>query len=77
METTISKWGNSLGVRIPAALAKQLGYKDGFSLRMKVENRKLVIEPARQSLKELVDQITPDNTHRLVDFGTPAGREVW
>jgi len=42
---------------------------------------KLVIEPVRNeavfSLAELVEDITSDNQHALVDWGKPEGKETW
>jgi antitoxin component of MazEF toxin-antitoxin module len=29
METIVKKWGNSLGIRIPNAIARELSLKDG------------------------------------------------
>lgn len=29
MDTTVSKWGNSLGIRIPAAIVQSSGISDG------------------------------------------------
>ncbi len=34
LDLNISRWGNSLAVRLPAALARQLGVGEGDSLRM-------------------------------------------
>jgi len=34
MEAKIQKWGNSLGLRIPAAIAKDLSLKHGYRSRL-------------------------------------------
>lgn len=77
---TISKWGNSLAVRIPAAFAETVGLEEGTVVDLKVRAGRLIVIPAeslRYDLQQLVDQITPKNSHRLVDWGKPAGKETW
>ncbi len=56
-ETTldIKHWGNSLGVRLPAAVARAAKLKADQRVRMTVEYGKVIIEPidkARMSLAE-------------------------
>ena len=77
---TISKWGNSLAVRIPASFAETVGLEEGTVVDLKVRAGQLIVIPAesqKYDLKQLVDQITPKNSHRLVDWGKPAGKETW
>ena len=77
---TISKWGNSLAVRIPAADADSIGLSEGSAVEIKVKAGSLVVSPARKrryDLKELVDRITRENRHGLIDWGKPAGKEAW
>src|SRR5208282_2956380 len=69
---TISKWGNSLAVRIPAALAEPAGLEEGTVVDLKVRAGRLMVIPARSlryDLHRLVGQITRKNRHRLVDWG--------
>ena len=79
MRTQVSKWGNSLGVRIPKAYAKEVGLSEGATVDVKVSGRKLVLEPARPEydLEELVAAITPKNRHAAMDWGAPVGKETW
>jgi antitoxin MazE len=76
---TISKWGNSLAVRIPATLAERAGFAEGTAVEFEVQRGKLVVTRIheRYDLKDLVDRITPANRHELADWGKPAGKEVW
>jgi antitoxin MazE len=77
---TISKWGNSLAVRIPATFAETVGLEEGTVVDLKVRAGRLIVIPAesrRYDLRQLVDQITPKNSHRLVDWGKPVGKEAW
>lgn len=79
MRTRVSKWGNSLGARIPKAYAQELGLSEGATVEVKVPGRKLVLAPARPqyALDQLVGRITPKNRHGETDWGAPVGKETW
>ncbi|MDQ0166974.1 antitoxin MazE [Bacillus horti] len=73
----IQKWGNSLGIRIPKALAMKVGLEEGSEIDLDVEDGHLVIKPKTKKLDELLSKITPDNLHSEVHTGEPQGRETW
>lgn len=73
----IQKWGNSLGIRIPKALAIKLGLEEGTEIDLDIEEDKLIIKRKQISLNELLSQITPDNIHNEVDTGEIRGKEIW
>ncbi len=80
MITSIQKWGNSLALRIPKAMAEDVQVEEGASVNLAVENGCLVVIPAAKTpgnLRSLLKQVTPENLHGEVDTGAPAGREVW
>lgn len=79
MTTLVSKWGNSLGVRIPKKLADEMKIGDGDAVDVAVENGTLVVRPARKryTIEELVADIRPDDRHGETDWGPPVGKEVW
>jgi antitoxin MazE len=80
MKAVVQKWGNSLAVRIPKAVAEGASVHQGSSIDISVDaTGKMVLKPVkkRYSLKELVDKITPRNLHPEADFGKPMGGEVW
>lgn len=79
MRTRISKWGNSLGVRIPKAFAAEAALDDGTPVDISVAGGRIVITPLRREyqLEELVEGITEANRHTETDWGDPAGAEVW
>jgi antitoxin MazE len=77
---TISKWGNSLAVRIPASFAETAGLEEGTIVDLKVRGGRLLVIPAaslKYDLRQLVKRITRKNSHRLVDWGRPVGKEAW
>jgi antitoxin MazE len=79
-ETTVSKWGNSLAVRIPQAIAKEAHINEGDCLAMDLTSEgAIVLRSARRKyqLAELVSRITPRNRHRETDWGKPQGEESW
>ena len=69
----VAKWGNSLAVRIPQALAEQAQLDEGAEVEVSVEGGSLSVRrrPRRYTLDELVDQITPENRHEETDWGEP------
>jgi antitoxin MazE len=75
MRTTVRKWGNSLGVRIPSGVAADAHLEEGAEVDITVRDGELVIAPVL-SLAELVARITPDNLPELVD-DVPRGGELW
>jgi antitoxin MazE len=74
---TVTKWGNSLGIRIPKPLAKKLKLKEGTPIEMDLKDDSIVIRRKRYDLETLLSQITPDNLHDEVSTGKPVGHEVW
>jgi antitoxin MazE len=80
MVTKVQKWGNSLGLRIPKALAEDAGVEEGSPVDISLEGDRLVVQPIRSSkyeLKDLVSQIREDNLHDEIPTGRRVGREVW
>ena len=77
--TQIAKWGNSLGLRLPKAVAREARMDEGDIVDVSVENGAVVIRASRPtySLEQLVAGITARNRHDESDWGTPVGREVW
>jgi antitoxin MazE len=79
-ETTVSKWGNSLAVRIPQAIAKGARLSEGDCLAMDLgRDGSIVLRTARRryELADLVSRITPKNRHRETDWGEAQGEESW
>lgn len=75
----VQKWGNSLAIRIPVALAGQIEVGDGTEVEMVVREGELVVRPKRipaLSLRELLVDCKPSQLHGEMDFGENVGREV-
>jgi antitoxin MazE len=63
MQTHIARWGNSLALRIPRAVADRLGLKEGGAVELWVEEERLVVRSSRGAVRldELLAGITPEN----------------
>lgn len=80
MVAMIAKWGNSLAVRIPQNLAKEIDLSEGSEVELVLVDGNLLIKPKlrrRYSLDELIEGITPENLHHEIDAGAAVGNEIW
>ena len=79
MKAKAQKWGNSLAVRIPKAIADQAGVRENDELEIEVVARVIRLKPRRPdvNLANLLKGITRKNLHGETDFGKPEGGEVW
>ncbi|MEV2556742.1 AbrB/MazE/SpoVT family DNA-binding domain-containing protein [Paenibacillus larvae] len=79
MSTIVSKWGNSLAIRIPSNLVESLNIKEGSEVELSIMDSTLTIKPKKRkpTLEELLAKITDGNHHEEIDFGKPEGNEVW
>ena len=80
MTTSISKWGNSQGIRLPKYLLEALGWSDNESIDITIQNEKLVITKStskRKTIEELFKDYNGDYKSELIDWGEDVGREKW
>jgi antitoxin MazE len=79
MKARIQKWGNSLALRIPKSFAAHSNIEQGSVVDLSLDNGRMIVEAKAQeySLEELLAQITKNNLHSEIDFGTSVGKEVW
>lgn len=76
---TVQKWGNSLAIRIPQALAVQIEMAEGSPVELSVRDGELIVRPDRPqklSLSELLADCKPSQLHGETSFGVDVGREV-
>ena len=73
----VGKWGSSLAVRIPKAVARQCGITEGSALEMDVQSGRIVLRKRNYDLAEMVSRITPENVHPEEDMGPSRGHEQW
>jgi len=78
----VTKWGNSLGFRIPRSIADNMNIKAGDALELAPTENGLLLKIAlpprkRYNLADILDSFTPSSVHPIVDFGEAQGEEVW
>ncbi len=91
MKSKVSKWGNSLGLRIPQALAELMGIDSGDQVKIEYKKGSLVISPIEEEeeifkqarelikdvdLEEMASRVTPENMPDIQD-DAPVGKEIW
>ena len=78
----VTKWGNSLGFRIPRGIAEKMRIEAGDTLELTPSEDGLLIKKAkpqdkRYVLADILDSFIPVTEHTTIDFGKPQGEEVW
>lgn len=87
MKTTLQRWGNSQGVRLPKTMIESLGISIGAPLIVEVsgEQALITIKPATESrpirgrhrIEELIAGSSPDAFDARPDWGKAEGKEAW
>jgi antitoxin MazE len=78
MEAVVKKWGNSLGIRIPNLIVKELSLKDGSCVDIKDKGNEIIIRPkTKNTLSDMLRNITEKNIHGEVETDGPIGNEAW
>ncbi|EJK2297073.1 type II toxin-antitoxin system antitoxin MazE [Salmonella enterica] len=81
IRSNVKRWGNSPAVRIPASVMQALHLNIDDEIKIELVEGKLIIEPVTNeiefSLAQLVNGITDENQHDLVEWGAPVDGEVW
>ena len=77
MQVQVSRWGNSLGLRLPKELAALLGIGEGSRVDVSEDRGRIVISVDRPvyTLEELLVGMTPEAMHEAFDWGEDVGRE--
>jgi len=87
MQTTVVKWGNSQGIRLPKAFLKNIQITENDPVDITLENEKIIIKKikvkehktTKQRLVEFFGENFEKNIslHEEIDWGKPVGKEVW
>ena len=73
----VRKWGGSLAVRIPKAIAEQWGVSEGSVIDMASQGDRVVMRKKAYDLDDLLSRVTADNLHPEQDSGEAQGNEQW
>lgn len=74
MEVTISKWGNSLGVRLPMALSSKGDFQPGTKLKLELKDGEIVLKPINTRPKYKLEQLIKETDKA---FFRPDDLEIW
>jgi antitoxin MazE len=78
MEAIVKTWGNSLGIRIPNLIVRELSLKDGSCVDIKDKGNEIIIKPKeRNKLPQMLNKINEKNIHGEVETTGPVGNETW
>lgn len=79
MNSKLTRWGNSLGIRIPKQIAEQARLSEGDEIEISQEGNKIILTSRKKSysLDELLEGMTEEHLHSEVDWGKPEGKEQW
>ena len=87
MQTTIVKWGNSRGIRIPKAFLQNIQLSENDPVDVILEKEKIIIKKSivknHKTIKErLIEFYGPEfykkhTRQKEIAWGNPVGKEIW
>jgi len=89
MTATITKWGNSKGVRIPKPYLENLGLSENDVVSISINGDAIVIKKpsSRKTIEQRFEEFygtdfesaVEENPYdfELLDWGKPKGEEIW
>ena len=87
MQTTIVKWGNSQGIRIPKAFLQSIQIAENDHVDVTLENEKIIIKKSKEkkhktTRERLIEFYGEDfeqfkDRQEEIDWGGPVGKEIW
>ncbi len=79
MKTTIQKWGNSQGVRIPKFILDTVQWSTDEQIVLIADKDTIIIKKAepRKNIKELFADFDGEYSPVEIDWGEPNGEEIW
>ena len=79
MKTKVSRWGNSLALRLPKGMAASHRITEGSDIEIIEREDGLLLSPVFKqfSFDELMERMSPDNLHEEISTGEPQGMESW
>lgn len=80
ISTTIQKWGNSQGIRIPKFILEQINLDANSNVSITVKDDSIIIKKAAEKHKTLAERFanyTGETPSGEYDWGEPQGEEIW
>ena len=75
----LQRWGNSLAVRIPAHLARSVGFREGQPVELSTQDSAVLVSAAgepRLTLTQMLALFDPERHGGEVMAAAPVGKEV-
>jgi len=83
MQVRVSRWGNSLAVRLPKAIADDLRLEEGQAVDLEIENGSVRMRPVARrkypTLAEMVaemERLGPESEPATEEWGPEVGAEI-
>ena len=80
MQVQLTKWGNSVAVRLPKAMLEAAKLQVGDTVEIEPAASGGILVRAKRrwpTIEERIESITPETLHPETDTGSPVGNEVW
>lgn len=82
LTTSISKWGNGQGIRIPKNVLEFLKWNENEKVEIITEDngikiKKIVSPEKRKNIYELFENFEGIYKKEEIDWGGPQGKEIW
>ncbi|MDL2286347.1 AbrB/MazE/SpoVT family DNA-binding domain-containing protein [Desulfococcaceae bacterium OttesenSCG-928-F15] len=82
MQTSIVKWGNSQGIRLPKHLLESANLTENDIVEVTAQNGRIIIKKLRvkkqyKTIQERFSDFDGDYESVDMDWGKPAGKEIW
>jgi len=80
MRSHLTRWGNSVAVRVPKRALEDAQLSEGDAIELVVTEPGVISLRATQkkpTLRSLLSGITRENLHDETDWGSPVGNESW
>jgi len=74
----VMKWGNSLAVRIPKAIAEEARMREGDAVLITVAKNRIELHRAERipTLKEFIAKFDSENRAEETGWGSDVGKEI-
>ena len=79
MTTVLTRWGNSLAVRLPKEVLSEALFSENDKVELIADKTGIKIQKAEkiETLADLFKGYTGDYQYQESDTGAPVGNEVW
>ena len=80
MQVQLTKWGNSVAVRLPKAMLASARLEAGDLVELEVPAAGSILVRRKRGgpvIEDLIAKITPENVHPETEWGPQRGNEVW